>query len=67
MPTEGVEFKPDCWYGYNCRTQAHKASHAEKLNVRLIIEPLFTGATFIHALPSIYASQLAVTVVLLRT
>ncbi|KIK69769.1 hypothetical protein GYMLUDRAFT_34162 [Collybiopsis luxurians FD-317 M1] len=22
----------DCWYGYNCRTQTHRSSHAEKLN-----------------------------------
>ncbi|KIK69771.1 hypothetical protein GYMLUDRAFT_523134 [Collybiopsis luxurians FD-317 M1] len=22
----------DCWYGYNCRTQVHKSSHAEALN-----------------------------------
>ncbi|EMD41622.1 hypothetical protein CERSUDRAFT_110193 [Gelatoporia subvermispora B] len=29
--TEGVQ--EDCWYGYNCRTQVWKRSHAEKLNV----------------------------------
>ncbi|KAF8840278.1 hypothetical protein BDN67DRAFT_981179 [Paxillus ammoniavirescens] len=23
----------DCWYGYNCRTQTHSATHAAKLNV----------------------------------
>ncbi|KAF9061445.1 hypothetical protein BDP27DRAFT_1338086 [Rhodocollybia butyracea] len=22
----------DCWYGYNCRTQVHKLSHAQQLN-----------------------------------
>ncbi|KAF9263992.1 hypothetical protein L218DRAFT_299829 [Marasmius fiardii PR-910] len=22
----------DCWYGWNCRTQTHKYSHAERLN-----------------------------------
>lgn len=32
---ENIPFAPDdCWYGYNCRTQRHKVSHAEKLNVR---------------------------------
>ncbi|EKM60840.1 uncharacterized protein PHACADRAFT_133680 [Phanerochaete carnosa HHB-10118-sp] len=29
---EGMQFKPDCWYGYNCRTQVHRAQHATKLN-----------------------------------
>ncbi|CAM6101718.1 unnamed protein product [Calypogeia fissa] len=24
--------RPDCWYGYECRTQHHKEAHARKLN-----------------------------------
>ncbi|KAJ7867971.1 hypothetical protein B0H13DRAFT_2064834 [Mycena leptocephala] len=28
----GETIPEDCWYGYNCRTQAHNAEHAKKRN-----------------------------------
>ncbi|KAF7789218.1 hypothetical protein EIP86_000159 [Pleurotus ostreatoroseus] len=28
----GAEVLTDCWYGYACRTQTHRAAHAQKLN-----------------------------------
>ncbi|KAL5535178.1 hypothetical protein ACEPAF_3272 [Sanghuangporus sanghuang] len=28
----GHQFKENCWYGWNCRTQTHKPDHAKKLN-----------------------------------
>ncbi|KAI0639121.1 hypothetical protein C8Q77DRAFT_1079530 [Trametes polyzona] len=30
--TLGKPLLEDCWYGYNCRTMTHRASHATKLN-----------------------------------
>jgi hypothetical protein len=30
----GWKATQNCWYGYNCKTQAHKASHAKEKNVR---------------------------------
>lgn len=32
---DGMPINEDCWYGYNCRTQVHRATHAAKLNVSL--------------------------------
>ncbi|KAJ7596041.1 hypothetical protein C8J56DRAFT_1043138 [Mycena floridula] len=29
---DGVAINDDCWYGYNCRTQTHNQTHAQKLN-----------------------------------
>ncbi|KAJ7617916.1 hypothetical protein FB45DRAFT_216178 [Roridomyces roridus] len=29
---DGWKRTPNCWYGYNCRTQKHKRSHAEEKN-----------------------------------
>ncbi|GBE78054.1 hypothetical protein SCP_0109360 [Sparassis crispa] len=29
---EDMRIEEDCWYGWNCRTQVHKASHATRLN-----------------------------------
>ncbi|KAI0044379.1 hypothetical protein FA95DRAFT_1597442 [Auriscalpium vulgare] len=29
---DGIVIKEDCRYGYNCRTQTHSQSHAQKLN-----------------------------------
>lgn len=28
----GEQIPQDCWYGYNCKTQVHKLSHATRLN-----------------------------------
>ena len=44
---DGEPVKPDCWYGYNCRTMTHRDQHAQKLNVSSHTLELTTQDTLI--------------------